>query len=174
VKSPPRARQSPGARRGGCHSRKVFQSIQATKFMTKRVHQEVATEGMGRGKRVDILVLKDGEAELVGYNYRPGVPSTIFRDQDVIGAIEVKFFRDTDVRPKILRAGEVKSYQESINKLGIIKRKNAEAFCALVVFSHCCLRFRHDQEKRLAHLSKSAKLDLVYRTEVASFETGTV
>ena len=86
----------------------------------------------------------------------------------------MKFFRDTDVRPKILRASEVKSYEESINKLGIIKRRNPGAFCAFVVFSHCCLRFRQDQEKRLAQLSKSAKLDLVYRTEVASFEAGTV
>jgi hypothetical protein len=146
-----------------------FPSIHATKFITKRVHQEVATEGMGRGKRVDIAILRSGEAELVGYNYRPGIPSTIFRDQDVIGAIEVKFFRDTEVRPKILRAGELRSYEDSISKLGLIKRRNPRAFCAFVVFSHCCLRFREDQEERLNQLSRDADLDLVFRSERASF-----
>lgn len=124
---------------------------------------------MGRGKRVDIAILRSGEAELAGYNYRPGIPSTIFRDQDVIGAIEVKFFRDTDLKPKILRAGELLSYEESINKLGLIKRRNPGAFCAFVVFSHCCLRFRQDQEKRLDQLSRNADLDLVFRSERASF-----
>jgi hypothetical protein len=121
----------------------------------------------------EVVETKDGrtsgEAELVGYNYRPGIPSTIFRDQDVIGAIEMKFFRDTDLRAKILRASELDSFEASIKKLEIIKRGNPRAFCAFVVFSHCCLRFRQDQEKRLSQLSRDANLDLVFRSEVASF-----
>lgn len=147
-----------------------FPSLHPTKFFTRRVHQEVATEGIGRGQRVDIAILKAGEAELVGYNYRPGIPSTIFRDQDVIGAVELKFFRETDSKEKILRASELASFEASITKLATIKRRNPTAFCAFIVFSHSPLRLRRDQEKTLSLLGKSANLDLMCRSELASFD----
>ncbi len=146
-----------------------FPLLHPTKFLSKRVHLEVATESIGRGKRVDVVIVKTGEVELVGYNYRPGIPSTIFRDQDVVGAIELKFFRETDLREKIFRASELNGFEAGIEKLATIKRRNPGAFCAFIVLSHAPLRLRADQEKRLAQLSRAANLDLTFRTEVASF-----
>ena len=88
-------------------------------YSTNQVHQEINTEGivkkLGKKRKLDIAVLKDGHVELVGWVFTKKTPSVTFKDENLIAAMEIKFYR-TPERKKKLQPAEKK-------KLGTMHQK---------------------------------------------------
>lgn len=138
-------------------------------FFTERVHQEMTTYGIirryGKRKKVDILVTKDKGVELYGFNYKKGTPSNIFYDENIEIAIELKFYREVNLKDNNiieikLREAQIKSIEEDIKKLETIKSKNEQAITAFIIFSHTPLIF----QKSVEDFINKSRVDIKFRT----------
>ena len=127
-------------------------------YSTNRVHQEINTEGivkkLGKRRKLDIAVLKDGHVELVGWTFTEKTPSITFKDENLITAMEIKFHR-TPERKKLLPA-EKKNLEQCIKKLEVVKRYNRDVITALLIFSHGKLVF----EEEIESLIKAADIEI--------------
>lgn len=130
-------------------------------YSTNRVHQEINTEGivkdkeLGKRQKLDIAVLKDGDVELVGWAFTEKTPSVTFKDENLITAMEIKFYR-TPERKKKLQPAEKKSLELCIEKLECVKRCNKDVITALLIFSHSKLVF----EEEIESLIKAADIEI--------------
>lgn len=117
-----------------------------------RVHLEANTKALQNQKRqkVDILVIDNNDAELHGYCYTKGNPSSRFEDEEVLMAIEVKFYRrfHCEKYEKRFRKAEKTNFEDTIEKLRIIKSKNDKALCAIVIFSNAHISGLSDFKSR--------------------------
>ena len=133
-------------------------------YSTNRVHQEINTEGivkdkeLGKRHKLDIAVLKDGHVELVGWVFTKKTPSVTFKDENLIAAMEIKFYR-TPERKKKLQPAEKKSLELCIKKLECVKRCNKDVITALLIFSHSKLVF----DEKTESLIKAADIEIKER-----------
>ena len=129
-------------------------------YSTNRVHQEINTEGivkkLGKKRKLDIAVLKDGHVELVGWVFTKKTPSVTFKDENLIAAMEIKFYR-TPERKKKLQPAEKKNLELCIKKLKIVKQY--DVITALLIFSHSKLVF----DEKTESLIKAADIEIKER-----------
>lgn len=127
-----------------------------------RVHSEVKTNKLDKRERVDILVTKNnkGKIQLLEFNYAEGIPSTIFDSEDIIIAIELKFYRGfvkEEIKEITLRETEIKSLENDVKKLNKMKKANKNILTALLIFSHAPIMLQKKVEEKIR---KAKKVDI--------------